>query len=141
MNAPTVASFKSQFQRDFPFGTTTDKVMDSDITTAQTLADYLVNQSLFADEASFQFAYNYLAAHYLVMNIKSSSQGLGGSYSWLESSKSAGSVSQSFQIPADILKHPQLAMLSKTNYGVTYLSIVLPLTYGQIGIAQGTTLA
>ena len=140
MNAPDIASFKAQFTRDFPYKTTSDGVMDSDIQTALTMAGFLVNETLFSDEPSFQFAYNYLAAHYLVMNIKSSTQGLGGSFAWLEASKSVGSVSQSFAIPADILKHPQLAMLSKTNYGATYLSLVLPLTYGQVNAVSGGTL-
>lgn len=141
MIAPTVAQFKTQFSRDFPYGASSNSVMDSDITTALTSASFMVNEGLFSDEPSFQFAYNYLAAHYLVTNIKNSTQGLGGSFSWLESSKSVGAVSQSFAIPEDILKHPVLAMISKTGYGATYLSLVLPLTYGQVAIAGGGTLA
>ena len=141
MNAPDIASFKSQFDRDFPYSTTSEGVMDSDITKALTLAGFIVNESLFADETSFQFAYNFLTAHYLVMNLKNSSQGINGAFNWLETSKSVGSVSQGFQVPQDILNHPQLALLSKTGYGVTYLSIVLPLTYGAIGISAGATLA
>lgn len=141
MNQPTIAEFKAQFSRDFPFSGTSDSVMDSDITKAIFQASFNVNESLFADETSFKFAFNYLAAHYLVMNLKASSQGLNGGFSWLESSKSVGSVSQSFAIPQSILDHPILSMFSKTSYGAMYLSLVLPLTYGQVNAIGGGTIA
>lgn len=139
MNAPTVEEFKAQFTRDFMYGSSSDSVMDSDIATAIVQASFSVNEGLFSDETSYKFAFNYLAAHNLVMNLKASSQGVGGSFSWLESSKSVGSVSQSFQIPELIMKNPAFAMLSKTNYGAYYLSLILPLASGQIGVVAGTT--
>lgn len=139
MIPPTEAQFKAQFARDFPYGVTSEFVMDSDITNALRQAYFVVNQGLFDTENDFQFAYLYLAAHYLVMNLKASSQGLGGAYSWLESSKSVGSVSQSFAIPEAIMKNPAFAMISKTNYGAYYLSLILPLAVGQVGLAEGTT--
>lgn len=141
MNYPTVAEFKAQFQRDFPFGSSSDSVMDYDIDKAILQAGFNVNENLFADETNFKFAFNYLAAHYLVMNLKASSQGLNGGFSWLESSKSVGSVSQSFAIPQSILNHPLLSMFSKTSYGAMYLSLVLPLTYGQMSAISGGTIA
>ena len=137
MNYPTVAEFKLQFVRDFPYGTTSDKVLDSDIATAITQASQNINEALFDDETSFKFTMNYLAAHYLVMNLKASSQGVGGSFNWLESSKSIGSVSTSYAIPDAILNNPVFAMLSKTSYGADYLSIVIPRSYGQVGAVAG----
>lgn len=139
MNKPTIEEFKDQFVRDFPYGTTSDKVMDSDIATAIVQSAFTANENLFEDEASYKFAFNYLAAHNLVMNLRGSSQGLGGSYSWLESSKSVGSVSQGFQIPEQIMKNPVFAVLSKTTYGAYYLSLILPLASGQIGTVAGST--
>ena len=141
MNQPTIDEFKAQFTRDFPYGSSSDSVMDSDITKAILQTSFNVNESLFSDETSFKFAFNYLAAHYLVMNLKASSQGLNGGFSWLENSKSVGSVSQSFAIPQSILDHPILSMFSKTSYGAMYLSLVLPLTYGQVNAIGGGTIA
>ena len=141
MIAPTVAEFKAQFYRDFPYGSTPDTVMDADIQKALVEADFIVNPALFSTQESFSFAFNYAAAHYLVMDFKNSSQGLGSSFNWIESSKSVGSVSQGFSIPDLIMKNPQLAYFSKTGYGAKYLSLILPLTFGNIGIAEGATLA
>lgn len=140
MIAPTVAEFKAQFYRDFPYGSTPETVMDADIQKALVEADFIVNPTLFSTQESFSFAFNYAAAHYLVMDFKNSSQGLGSSFNWIESSKSVGSVSQGFAIPDSIMAHPQLAYFSKTGYGAKYLSLILPLTYGNIGIAEGATL-
>ena len=141
MNIPTVSEFKAQFTRDFPYGTSSDSVLDSDIVKAISQADFIANESLFTDETKFKFAFNYLAAHYLVMNLKASSQGLNGGFSWIESSKSVGSVSQSFNIPPAILSNPILSLIAKTNYGAMYLSLVLPLTYGQVTSVSGGTIA
>lgn len=139
MTPPSVAEFKAQFVRDFPYGSDTSAVMDADISSAITLAGFNVNEGLFSTEAEFKFAYNYLAAHYLVTSIKASSQGLGGSFNWLESSKSVGSVSQAFAIPEKILSNPLYAMFSKTPYGAMYISLILPLTYGNVVAVSGAT--
>lgn len=139
MTPPSVAEFKAQFVRDFPYGSDTSAVMDADISSAITLAGFNVNEGLFSTEAEFKFAYNYLAAHYLVTSIKASSQGLGGSFNWLESSKSVGSVSQAFAIPEKILSNPLYAMFSKTPYGAMYISLILPLTYGNAVAVSGAT--
>ena len=143
MTPPSVAQFKALFVRDFPYatGTTIDytKIMDSDIETAISSAAFNMNEALFDTEANYQFAYNYLSAHYLVTNLKNSSQGLNGSYSWLENSKGVGSVNQSFSIPEDVMKNPMYAMISKTSYGARFLSMILPKLYGNIGVVSGWT--
>jgi len=138
--APTVSEFKAQFVRDFPYGTASDKVMDADILAALTQADFSVNPEIFDTEANFKYGYNLLAAHNLVMNLRASSQGVSGTYSWLEASKSVGSVSQSFSIPEFISKNPMYAMLSKTAYGAKYLEIVIPRAIGQCFAIEGATL-
>jgi hypothetical protein len=142
MTPPDVAYFKATFVRDFPYASTTidyEKVMDSDITAAISAAAFNINESLFDTEANYQLAYSYLAAHYIVVNLKNSGQGLNGNFNWLENSKSVGSVSQSFSIPEDILKNPMYAMLSKTSYGARYISMILPKLYGNMGIVAGWT--
>ena len=139
MIPPTIAEFKAQFTRDFPYGTTSDTVMDSDIQKAIQAASFNVNESLFDTQSNFTFAYNYLVAHYLVQDLKASTQGMAGVYTWLESSKSVGSVSQVHLIPHYVMNNPIIAMISKTTYGAKYLELILPRMIGNIEIAEGTT--
>ena len=80
-----------------------------------------------------------MAAHYLVTNLRASSQGINGQYAWLEQSKGAGAVNQSFAIPQRILDNPLFAMLTKTNYGASFLQLVLPQLTGQMFNAYGMT--
>lgn len=141
MNAPSVIEFKAQFARDFPYGNNSTAVMNSDITNGIRCASFLINEALFDTEDNYKFAYNYLAAHFLVTSLKQSSQGLSSSYSWNENSKSVGSVSQSFTIPDSILQNPLFAGIAKTYYGAFYLSIVIPKTYGGMAPIGGATLA
>jgi len=136
---PTVADFKAYFVRDFPYGTTLSTVIDSDIQKGIDLALINFNEELFGLQADYTTAYLYLAAHYLVTNLRASSQGLAGSYAWLTASKSVGSVNESFQIPQYILDHPMLGMLTKTTYGAQYLFLVLPRLVGQIFTSAGAT--
>ena len=137
---PTVQDFKNQFVRDFPYGvdmnTTT---LDSDIATAFQMTNINFNPDLWADQGSYSLAYLLLSAHYLVMNIRTSSQGLNGQFNFTQSGKSVGSVSESFAIPQRILDNPDWAMLCKTNYGAQYLQLVIPQLAGQMFIAYGHT--
>lgn len=138
---PTAADFKSWFVRDFPYGTTDTTVMDADITKSISEAAVNFNESLWESQAVFTMAYLYLAAHYLVMDLRASSQGIAGGYSWLTSSKSVGSVSEGFSIPQKILDNPHLAMLSKTNYGAKFISLALPRLVGNVVHVAGCTQA
>lgn len=138
---PTVQDFKDYFTRDFPYGTDPNtSVLDSDITKAYGQVNFAINPALFPDQASYTLCYLFLAAHWLVTDLRMSSQGISGQYNWLESSKSVGSVSEGFSIPQRILDNPEFAMLSKTNYGAKYLQLLLPQLMGQIFIAPGRTL-
>lgn len=136
---PSVTDFKTYFFRDFPYGSTMSTVQDQDITNALADASYNLNSGLFGSQAKYTAGYLLLAAHYLVTNLRASSQGVAGNYSWLEASKSVGSVSQAFSIPERILANPEFAMLSKTSYGAKYLLMVLPLLSGQIFTVCGGT--
>ena len=136
---PTASDFKAHFTRDFPYGSTDTTVMDSDITKAIAEAAVNFNESLWESQAVFTMAYLYLTAHYLVTDLRASSQGIAGSYSWLTGSKSVGSVSEGFSIPQKILDNPHLAMLSKTNYGSKFLSLALPRLVGNVVHVHGRT--
>lgn len=138
---PSVADFQVYFSRDFPFGGSdpNTSVLDSDIAKAFMSTNVNINTALFADQGSYTLCYLLLAAHYLVTNLRSSSQGINGQYSWLEQSKGVGGVNQSFSIPQRVLDNPYWSMLSKTNYGAEYLQLLLPQLMGQMYIAVGST--
>jgi hypothetical protein len=115
--------------------------MDQDITNALADAAASINDELFVSQEAYTSGYLNLAAHFLVMSLRASSQGIAGSYSFLEASKSVGSVSQSVSIPQQILDHPVLSMLAKTNYGAKYLALVLPYLAGRVFTVCGATSA
>lgn len=137
---PSVADFQAFFNRDFPYGTDPAlNVLDSDITKAFTFTNINFNPGFFADQGSYNVGYFLLSAHYLVMNLRASSQGISGQFNFGQNSKSAGNVSEGFAIPQRILDNPEFAMLTKTNYGAQFLMLILPQLSGQIFNAFGTT--
>lgn len=137
---PSVADFKTYFFRDFPYGTDVEtQVVDQDITKSFVMVNINMASGLFGDQASYNVGYLLLSAHYLVMNLRASSQGINGQYNFLQQGKSAGSVSENFAIPQRILDNPDFAMLSKTNYGAQFIQIVLPQLTGQIFNVFGST--
>ncbi len=142
---PSVADFKNYFTRDWPYDPAVappydlSKVQDSDITKAIAEASFNFNEELFSTQEQFTIGYLYLTAHYMVMDLRASAQGIAGQYSWLQSSKSVGSVAEGFTIPQRIQDIPSFAMLSKTNYGAKYLSLILPQMVGQMFSTPGRT--
>jgi hypothetical protein len=137
---PSVADFKSFFNRDFPYGTDQEtQVLDSDITKAFAMTNVNMNQALFGYQSSYNIGYLLMSAHYLVMNLRASSQGINGQFSFLESSKGVGSVSQAFAIPQRVLDNPDWSILCKTNYGAQFIQLVLPQLAGNMFIARGST--
>jgi hypothetical protein len=139
-NAPTVSDFKNLFVRDFPYGTDpTIAVIDQDLTNAFNLVDLSINPALWGTQGAYTLGYLYLAAHYLVLNIRASSQGLNGQYNWAQNSKSVGSVSESFTIPQRLIDNPEFMAYYKTNYGAQYMNLVLPLLAGQAFTVCGST--
>lgn len=136
---PTIADFKAQFSRDFVYGTDNTKVQDSDITKAFAQTEASINEGISDDQTFFSLVYLYLSAHWLVMDLRMSSQGVAGQFSWAESSKAVGNVSQSFSIPQRILDNPNYSYLTKSNYGAKYLMLILPALSGQIFSVCGGT--
>jgi len=139
-NNPTVTEFKEYYYRDFPYGVDPDtSVLDQDIAKAYGQTNVNINQALFSSQDDYTIGYLLLAAHFLVVDLRMSSQGISGAYSWIQTSKSAGSVSSGFQIPQRILDNPEFAMLTQTNYGAKYLQLLLPRLTGQMYSVQGST--
>jgi len=138
--APTIANFKAQFFRDFPYGTDPDvSVLDQDILNAFNLVDISINQDLWDTQADYSIGYLLYAAHFLVLSLRNSSQGLNGQFNWAQNNKAVGAVSEGFQIPQRIIENPELMMLKKTQYGGMYLQLILPSLVGQMFSLCGRT--
>jgi hypothetical protein len=151
---PSVGDFKAYFVRDFPYGdeeapsggdggstsAPLDFVLTSDIQKALNRTALMINEALAPDQAFFTEIYLLLSAHNMVMSLRVSSQGVGSQPEWLRVGKSAGSVSESFQIPERFVQNPQLALLQRTGYGQEYLELILPNLIGQISWVPGRTL-
>ena len=145
---PTVADFKAFFSRDFPYAPEAVPpdpqnpslgVTDADITRAMFEGQVTANTELAADQETYTMWYLYAAAHFLVMDIRASSQGLEGSFQWTTQSKSVGSVSESFAIPQMVIDNPLLNMWTKTPYGAKLLQMMLPYFIGNIVSVCGMT--
>lgn len=145
--APSVADFKAYFVRDFPYaptgaGTNPDYILDSDITKAITEAGDKFNPSLgYGEDIAVTRAFMYLAAFFLVENIKMSSAGISGQIQNLVSSKSVGGISESYSIPEKFTKSPYTSIFLKNKYGERYLALSFPLIVGGVGLVDGTTTA
>lgn len=137
---PTVTDFKNYFTRDFPFGPDPQiEITDADIQRAIDETNCQINMGLFSGQDCYSMAFMYLTAHFLVTNIKNSSQGLSGQFEGLLSSKSVSSVSSSFQYPEEFSSNPLFMMIAKTPYGARYLEIIYPLTRGSVFVTEGAT--
>lgn len=137
---PTVANFQSRFNRDFAYGNSDlTTVQDVDIQNALNDAGFNFNQDFFPDQGSFNTGYLLLAAHFLVVNLRASSQGLSGGSAWLTQSKSVGPISESYAIPQYILDNPVLSLYAQTPYGTRYLQYILPFLAGNIFTVYGGT--
>jgi len=145
--APTVAQFKTYFVRDFPYAPENDPsnagyILDADITKAIAEAGAKFNPGLgYGEDSAVTMAFMYLAAHFLVENIKMSSAGLSGQIQQLVSSKSVGGISESYAIPEKFTKSPYTSMFLKNKYGERYLALSFPLIVGGVGLVEGTTTA
>lgn len=138
--APTIANFKTQFFRDFPYGTDQNvAVLDQDILNAFNQCDITINAQLWPNQSAYNYGYLLLAAHYLVLALRASSQGLNGQYNWAQNSKAVGSVNEAFQIPQRLIDNPDFMAYAKTNYGAQYLNILWPYLCGQMFSVAGRT--
>lgn len=137
-NNPSIADFQGYFLRDFPYTSDiTTGVTSQDIANAYGLVNININQGLFGSQENYTIGYFYLAAHYLVLNVRAGSQGINGQATWIQQSKAVQGVTETFSIPQRILDNPLFAQLVKTNYGYQFLQIVLPQLSGQVISVQG----
>lgn len=142
--------FKSWFTRDFeysiPLGATVaipdcpkNYVTDDDIEKAFILARANFNDGLFSTDDQLKATFMYLAAHFLVDDRKLAVEGLGSAGNYPVSSRSVGSVSESYAIPDWILRDPNLGAYATTRYGQKYLALIKPLLIGNAVVYTGAT--
>lgn len=138
---PTIAQFQSQFPRDWPYGSGTDTVQNSDIQAAINEGQSLFNPGLFSNTPSTgytiseaQIAFCYLAAHLMVLSLQNSGglgaplsyQGQGSSGGGVVETKTVDSVSVGYAVPDFVRKSPTLSQYMRTGYGQKYLQMVAP---------------
>ena len=115
-------------------------VRDKDIQRAITDTKENINRALFTKQSQFTASFLNLTAHYLIMNLRASSQGVDGEFDWLLTNKGVGSVSAGFHIPTYLADNPVYSFYCKTPYGVRYIVSVYGMTKGQIFTVAGATL-
>lgn len=143
---PTVSEFKAYFFRDFPYAPADaqndlNKVVDLDIEKAIAQAVACFNSGLgYGTDANTTIAFLFLAAHWLVMDIRMSGQGLASTGEFAISSKSAGNVSVSYEVPALYRDNAYIQGFTQTKYGQKFLQLSLPLLAGAgARVTFGTT--
>lgn len=142
----SVAGFKAQFAREFPYGTGTDKVMDGDITRAINEAASSFNGALF-DSTETPIWFYYCAAHFLALNIQAAGglnvfgrearQGVNSVGEGVLSGKGVGPVNQQFDGQDESLKSPGLAWFHKTEFGKKYIAKVSARSVGSVFAVPG----
>lgn len=146
----TVLDFKTYFYRDFQYaqpvgapapipGCPENYVMDADIQKAFGEAIINFNPYLFSYDDELRITYLYLAAHYLVNDLQTSSQGVNSNSYSPVNSRSVGSVSESYTLPDWMIQDPVLSNFSTTRYGLKYLSLIKPLCIGNTQVYLGWT--
>lgn len=107
---------------------------DADILEACTEAEINFNEGLFPDAATAKKVFLFLAAHYLTIDFNNA---LGVNQIGIPTSKSVGSVSEGYTVPAWLLNNPALSMYATTGYGIKYASLIKPYITGNVFIVKG----
>ena len=114
-------------------------ISDTDIMRAFNEAKVNFNAALFGDDDTVKMVFLYLAAHYLVIDLNSAMNPLGMGFMGFTQSKSVGSVSESYMVPAWIQNNRILGQYAQTGYGRKYLSLIQPYLVGNIIFCPGRT--
>jgi len=141
----TIQDFKDHFTRDFPYysgsGCSKEYVTDTDLNRAYLEASVNFNESLFPNQDQLEIAYLYLAAHFLCIDMQMAAQGLNSVGYNPVTSRTVGSISESYQVPEWLSKDPILSAYTTTRYGQKYLTIIRPLLVGNVTVYEGATTA
>lgn len=107
---------------------------DADIQEAINEAFVNFNEGLFKDEATAKLVFLFLVAHYLTIDFGIAT---GGVQIGITTSKSVGSVSESYSIPNWLLNNPALSSYATTPYGIKYASLIRPYLVGNFFVVKG----
>ena len=134
---PTVTSNWSKVTDDIE-----NYISDDDLNKAFSEAKVTFNQALFDTDNNIKMGFLYLAAHYLVNDLRAAMGGINGTgAAGILSSRSVGNVSESYGVPQAYLDDPIFAFFTSSAYGLKYLSLVWGKLRGNFGVVCGTTLA
>lgn len=115
-------------------------VLDSDIEKAYFQAKQFFNPALFDNENDLLSYICYLIAHYLVIDIQMSQEGVNSTGYYIPSHTTVGDVSESYSNPTNSQGDSFiLYQLNQTRYGQKYLSLISPLLVGHFNSIRGTT--
>lgn len=112
-------------------------VLDKDIEKAFDEAAINFNESLFSTEDEIKLAYLYVSAHFLVLDLRRSAQGINSKGDFVSESQSVGNVSESLSIPDKIANNPHFQLYTTTGYGMKYLNLVMPRLTGRVNVVKG----
>lgn len=112
-------------------------ISDSDITRAFLEASVNFNENLFDTEAVQLMMFYYLTAHYICIDANNVNNGINFGYMGIAQSRSVGSVSESYSIPAWLINDPMYSMYANTGYGLKYLSLIEPYLTGSFIYVKG----
>lgn len=115
-------------------------VLDSDIEKAYFQARQFFNPNLFDNENDLLSYICYLIAHYLVIDIQMSQEGVNSTGYYIPNHTTVGDVSESYSNPTNSQGDSFiLYQLNQTRYGQKYLSLISPLLVGHYNAIRGTT--
>lgn len=115
-------------------------VLDSDIEKAYFQAKQFFNNNLFDNETDLLSYICYLIAHYLVIDLQMSQEGINSTGYYIPNHTTVGDVSESYSNPANSQGDSFiLYQLNQTRYGQKYLSLISPLLVGHFNSVRGTT--
>lgn len=115
-------------------------VLDSDIEKAYFQARQFFNPNLFDNENDLLSYICYLIAHYLVIDIQMSQEGVNSTGYYIPNHTTVGDVSESYSNPTNSQGDSFiLYQLNQTRYGQKYLSLISPLLVGHYNSIRGTT--
>lgn len=112
-------------------------ISDSDIERAFIEAKALFNHKLIKDEDTCKMLFLYITAHFLVTDVNNASNGFNMGYNGFVSSKSVGSVSESYNVPTWATNNPIFSSLATTGYGRKFLTLYTPYITGGAMLVKG----
>ncbi len=109
-------------------------VLDADISSAYAEAGVVFNTNISATDAQFKLMFLYLAAHFLVGDMRAA--GLQSGNQGIVESKQVGNVSIAYTIP-EWMKKEALSFYTTTYYGYKYLAMTRIYRIGNVFAIRG----